>query len=91
MNEPITFDAIPIKTERGHVRLPLPFDPIQTWGRATRHYVTGQIAGTDFRGSVGFQGGTAFLVLSKQFREQAGIDVGKAVRAVIAQATAPAA
>jgi Domain of unknown function (DUF1905) len=89
MSEPIAFDAVPVQTERGHVRLPLPFDPREAWGRSRRHYVTGEIGGMPFDGSVGFHGGVAFLVLAKDFRDRASIKVGDPVHAVIRQADAP--
>ncbi|GAB3872891.1 AbrB/MazE/SpoVT family DNA-binding domain-containing protein [Kibdelosporangium lantanae] len=81
MSEQITFEAVPVVTDRGHVRLPLPIDPRTVWGRRKRHYVVGQIAGYPFSGSVGFQGGSAFLVLPKDFRVHAGIRPGQPVTA----------
>ena len=86
MSEPISFDAVPITTDRGHVRLPLPFDPRDMWGRKPRHYVSGTIAGTPFDGSVGFQSGQIFLVLSKEFRQQAGIESGTSVPVTLHEA-----
>ena len=77
--ESAEFTSVPITTERGHVRLPLPFDPRERWGKRPRHYVEGTVAGTPFTGSIGFSGGTAFLVLSAAFRKQAGIAVGDEV------------
>ncbi|TFV71950.1 DUF1905 domain-containing protein [Blastococcus sp. CT_GayMR19] len=74
--EPAEFTSTPITTDRGHVRLPLPFDPRERWGKKPRHYVEGTIAGTPFAGSVGSAGGTAFLVLSAAFRKQAGSPPG---------------
>jgi hypothetical protein len=68
-----------VLTERGHVRAPLPFDPRETWGRKTRHYVEGTIAGEPFAGSVGFAGDGAFLVLSAEFRRRAGVVAADAV------------
>lgn len=85
MSEQITFEAVPVVTDRGHVRLPLPIDPRTVWGRKNRHYVTGQIAGYPFSGSVGFQGGSAFLVLSKDFRVNARIEPGQPVTAQLAE------
>jgi hypothetical protein len=77
--EAVEFTSTPITTGRGHVRLPLPFDPRVTWGRKPRHYVEGRVGGTPFSGSVGFAGGTAFLVLSAEFRKTAGIAAGDEV------------
>lgn len=79
MSEQITFEAVPVTTDRGHVRLPLPVDPRTVWGPRMRHYVTGQVGGHPFTGSIGFQGGSAFLVLSKDFRTRAGIEPGQPV------------
>lgn len=75
----VEFTGTLMTTDRGHVRLPLPFDPRQRWGRRPRHYVDGTVAGTPFSGSVGFAGGSAFLVLSADFRKQAGIGSGDEV------------
>jgi hypothetical protein len=77
------FETTLIKTERGHVRAPLPFDPREKWGRKPRHYVRGTIAGAAFSGSVGFAEGRAFLVLSTAFRDGAGVKSGDNVRVVI--------
>ncbi len=82
--EPVKFTSCPVTTDRGHVRLPLPFDPRDLWGRKPRHYVEGTVAGTPFTGSVGFSGGTAFLVLSADFRTRAGIVAGEEVAVRIA-------
>ncbi|MFL5681274.1 MAG: DUF1905 domain-containing protein [Chloroflexota bacterium] len=76
------FETMLVKTERGHVRAPLPFDPREKWGRKPRHYVRGTIAGAAFSGSVGFADGGAFLVLSSAFRG-AGVKPGDTVRVVI--------
>ncbi len=77
--EPVEFTSTPVTTERGHVRLPLPFDPRERWGKRPRHYVEGTVAGAAFSGSVGFAGGTAFLVLNADFRTRAGVAVGDEV------------
>ena len=77
--ESAEFTSVPITTDRGHVRLPLPFDPRDRWGKRPRHYVEGTVAGTPFTGSIGFSGGTAFLVLSAECRKRAGISVGDEV------------
>ena len=89
MSKPMTFETVAVTTDRGHVRLPLPFDPREVWGRKPRHYVTGQIAGSPFTGSVGFQGGSAFLVLSKDFRARAGIKPGHALLVELTETTKP--
>nr|WP_042179365.1 DUF1905 domain-containing protein [Kibdelosporangium sp. MJ126-NF4]CEL13782.1 hypothetical protein [Kibdelosporangium sp. MJ126-NF4]CTQ88150.1 hypothetical protein [Kibdelosporangium sp. MJ126-NF4] len=88
MSEHITFQATPTTTDRGHIRLPLPVDPRTIWGRKKRHHVTGRIADIPFTGSIGFQGGTAFLVLSKDFRTRAGIEPGQPVTADLTEDTA---
>jgi hypothetical protein len=90
MSERITFEAVPVMTDRGHVRLPLPIDPRTVWGSKKRHYVTGQIAGHPFSGSIGFRGGSTFLVLSKAFRVQAGIEPGQPVKVELTEDTDPA-
>jgi hypothetical protein len=77
--EPAEFTSTAVTTDRGHVRLPLPFDPRERWGKRPRHHVEGTIGGTPFTGSVGFAGGTGFLVLSAAFRKAAGVTSGDAV------------
>jgi hypothetical protein len=89
--EPVEFASTPITTERGHVRLPLPVDPRERRGRKPRHHVEGTITGTPSAGSVGFAGGTAFLVLSAGFRAKAGNAGGDEVAVSITpQAARPA-
>ena len=77
--EQVEFTSVPVSTDRGHVRLPLPFDPRERWGKRPRHYVEGTVAGTPFTGSIGFSGGSVFLVLPAEFRRRAGIAVGDEV------------
>ena len=83
MSQPVEFETTLVQTERGHVRAPLPFDPRKMWGRKTRHYVRGTVAGAEFSGSVGFSAEGAFLVLSRAFRDAAGIQAGDSIRVVI--------
>jgi hypothetical protein len=52
--EAVEFTSTPVTTDRGHVRVPLPFDPRERWGRKPRHDVEGTVTGTPFSGSVGF-------------------------------------
>jgi Domain of unknown function (DUF1905) len=77
------FETTLIRTDRGHVRAPLPFDPRDRWGRKPRHYVRGTVAGVPFAGSIGFAAEGAFLVLSKAFRDGAGVAAGDTVRVAI--------
>ena len=49
--EPVEFTNTPATTERGHVRLSLPFDPGIGGARKPRHCVKGTAAGTPFSGS----------------------------------------
>lgn len=77
------FRAEIVRTERGHVRVPLPFDPREAWGRKPRHYVTGTVNGTPFDGSVGFAGGGAFVVLNAAFRTAAAVEPGDTVDVVL--------
>ena len=53
---------------RGHVRLPLPFDPCEVGGSKPRHSVAYTMHGTLFEGSVCFLRGSAFVVLNAAFR-----------------------
>lgn len=79
-----TFEAKPVVTDRGHVRLPFPFDPREEWNAGARAKVAGTIAGEAFEGRIGIRDGQAFLVLNAAFREAAGIEVGTAVEASLA-------
>jgi Domain of unknown function (DUF1905) len=82
-----SFEATPVVTDRGHVRLPFPFDPREEWNAGARAKVTGTIAGEAFEGTIGIRDGQAFLVLNAAFREKAGIEVGTAVEASLAPAS----
>ena len=79
-----TFESTPVVTDRGHVRLPFPFDPREEWSAGARAKVAGTIAGEAFEGTIGIRDGQAFLVLNAAFREAAGIEVGTAVKASLA-------
>ena len=83
MGDEAEFETKLVVTDRGHVRAPLPFDPRARWGRKPRHYVRGTVEGAPFSGSVGFAAGGGFLVLSRAFREAAGVNAGDTVRVVI--------
>ncbi|MEV5536159.1 YdeI/OmpD-associated family protein [Saccharopolyspora shandongensis] len=66
-------------SERGHVRVRMPFDPTEEWGKRQRHYVRGTINGTEFEGSLGSSGGEFFFPVSKKLREAAGVEPGDEV------------
>ncbi|HEX5610640.1 MAG TPA: DUF1905 domain-containing protein [Solirubrobacterales bacterium] len=78
------FEATPVITDRGHVRLPFPFDPREEWNAGARTKVSGTIAGEAFEGSIGIRDGQAFVVLNAAFREAAGVEVGTPVAVELA-------
>lgn len=61
----IRFDATLEVDARGVVRLRMPFDPTQIWGKARRHFVRGTINATAFEGSLGSRGGAWYFPVNK--------------------------
>lgn len=65
--------------DTGAVRLVVPFNPSDEWGKKPRHYVRGTLNGVAFEGSLGARGGTYFYPVNKQLRAEAGVGAGERV------------
>ena len=81
-----TFRATIVEAERGRVRLPVPFDPREVWGKEQRHYVQGTINDKPFTGSLGSRGGEYFMPLNKELRATLGVEPGDDVAVVMRHA-----
>lgn len=79
------------QADRGAVRLPLPFDPTEAWGKKPRQFVKGSINGTPFQGSLGVREGRYFFPVGKELRELAEVSAGDTVKVVIEPAGAESA
>jgi hypothetical protein len=77
------FDVILQATERGIVRLVLPFDPNEQWGRRRNLYVRGTLNGITFEAAVEDRHGVAFVPVSRELRVQAEAAVGDRVHVVL--------
>lgn len=77
------FDVTLQATEHGDVRLVLPFDPDEQWGRRRGHYVRGTLNGITFEGAVEELSGVAFVAVSRELRVQAEATVGDRVHVVL--------
>jgi Bacteriocin-protection, YdeI or OmpD-Associated/Domain of unknown function (DUF1905) len=75
-------------TDRGRVFIAMPFNPSAVWGVKPRHHVRGTVNGLLFRGSLGSEGGTYFMVLGAAWRRDCGVAVGDTV-AVVLEAEGP--
>lgn len=69
--------------ERGRIFIVLPFDPTESWGKKSRHYVKGTINGAEFAGSLGSRGGGYFMPLNKDLQKSAAVAPGDAVTVVM--------
>ena len=74
------FRAELIESDRGVVRLVLPFDPREVLGSKR---VQGTIEGVEFESSVGIRNGVFFVPLNKELRARAGVAVGDTVSVVV--------
>lgn len=77
------FKAIVEAGEKGRVFIALPFDPSAVWGQKPRHHIRAMINGQMFRGSLGSDGDSYFMVLGTAWRRDCAIDVGTKVTVVI--------
>ncbi len=77
------FTATVSRGPGGRVVVAIPFDPSAVWGSKNRHYVTGTVAGTRIRVSVGVNGETFFLPLGEAWRRDSGIALGDVVSVVV--------
>jgi hypothetical protein len=77
------FDTALEADERGRVRVRMPFDPSEIWGKRQRHYIRGTLNGVEFEGSLGSRGGAWFFPVNKALRQQVGIGPGDDVHVVV--------
>jgi hypothetical protein len=77
--------------DRGHVRIRLPFQPPELWGKKPRHYVRGTLNGVPFEGSLGSRGATWYFPVNKALQRTVGVDAGGSVDVLIAPGESPAA
>jgi hypothetical protein len=82
-----TFKTRLESTDRGAVRLILPFDPTEVWGTTVRH-VKGSLNGTPFEGSIGARDGKRFVPVNKELRVLAKVEAGDTVSVVLEPAQA---
>jgi hypothetical protein len=76
------FRAMLIESDRGVVRLVLPFDPREVFA-SKRPRVRGTIEGVAFESSVGIRNGVAFVPLNRALRAKAGVAAGDTVSVVM--------
>jgi hypothetical protein len=74
--------------DRGHVRLPVPFDPSEAWGKKPRHFIQGTINGSPIQGSLGSRSGRFFFPVAKDLREKLGLAAGAVVKVCLSPGTA---
>ncbi len=77
------FNAVVQVGERGRVFIALPFDPFIVWGQKPRHHIRATINGLPFRGSLGSDGDSYFMVLGAAWRRDCGVDSGTKVTVLI--------
>jgi hypothetical protein len=80
MSKPEQFDAEIVAAEGGKVRLIVPFNPSDKWGKKARHHVTCRIGKQEFEGSIGSRGGVFFIPLNKEVRAQLKLEADTKVR-----------
>ena len=64
---------------RGHVLIPVPFDPDATWGGKTRHLVAGTVNGMRIRGAVEAVGDRPGFTLGPAWLRDCHLSVGDTV------------
>ncbi len=85
----LRFRAMIDGTEKGRVYVPLPFDPVNSWGTRGRYYVAGTINGLQFRGRLDQSGKGYFLPLGPAWRRGAGLRPGDVVDVVMVDESPP--
>jgi len=85
----VEFEATLQADERGHVRLPMPFDPNAEWGKRARHYVRGTLNDVAFEGTLGSRGGGYFFPVNKNLRDRLQVTTDVPVRVVIKHSEPP--
>jgi hypothetical protein len=68
---------------QGRTRVPVPFDPDDTWGPKPRHHVTGSLDGHGLRGVIDRHDGGHVLVLGPAWGRDCGSVDGAAVEVVL--------
>jgi len=78
------FTATVTTAPRGHVRIPVPFDPDAVWGTKSRHHVGGTVDGMRVRGTVTAGGDGFGFTLGPAWLRGCGLAVGTTVTVDIA-------
>jgi hypothetical protein len=73
------FTAIVAAAPRGHVLIPVPFDPDTTWGGKPRHLIGGAVNGIRVRGAVETVGDRYGFTLGPAWLRGCGLTVGDTV------------
>src|ERR1700733_428292 len=74
--------------DRGHVRLPLPFNPSEVWGKKARHFIQGTINGSPIQGSLGSRSGRYFFPVAKDLQKNLGVTPGSSVTVTLSPGSA---
>ncbi|MEU5695472.1 YdeI/OmpD-associated family protein [Actinosynnema sp. NPDC020468] len=69
--------------ERGHLVVPIPFDPDAVWGAKSRHHVTGTVEGVRVRGVVDTTGAEHRITLPPAWLRDNGVAEGDHVEVVL--------
>ncbi len=64
---------------RGHLHIPVPFDPDTTWGAKPRHHIGGTVNGMRVRGTVEPAGNGHGFTLGPAWQRDCGLAVGDTV------------
>jgi hypothetical protein len=73
------FTATVAPAPRGHVLIPVPFNPDTTWGSKTRHLIGGAVNGVRVRGTVEAAGDRYGFTLAPAWLRDCGLTVGDTV------------
>jgi hypothetical protein len=77
------FTATVAAAPRGHIAIPVPFDPDAVWGTKSRHLVGGTVDGKRIRGSVEAVGDSYAFTLGPAWVRDCGVEVGSTVEVVL--------
>jgi hypothetical protein len=83
------FDTALEADQRGRVRIRMPFDPSEAWGKKQRHYIRGTLNGVEFEGSLGSRGGAWYFPVNKALQQKAKAGPGDDVHVVIEPSESP--
>jgi hypothetical protein len=78
------FSATVAAAPRGHVRIPVPFDPDAVWGGKGRHLVGGTVNGMRVRGALEADGGAYGLTLGPAWLRSCALAAGDTVSVELA-------